>query len=131
MTRDELVSSREYWITKIQIELFHELEAYMKDNGVSRTQLAEKLGVTKGYISQILNGDFDHRISKLVDLALLMGKVPHIEYSDLQTFIRDDNSTDYKSQYAFKAIIRGNPTQRYSYRSDEEDKSRDADLLTA
>lgn len=80
MTRDELLNSREYWITKIQLDLFNQLESYMTDNNISRTQLAEKLGVTKGYVSQILNGDFDHKISKLVDLALAIGQVPVITY---------------------------------------------------
>jgi transcriptional regulator with XRE-family HTH domain len=90
MTRAELLSKREYWITQIQIDLYHELEAFMAANHINRTQLAERLGVTKGYVSQVLNGDFDHKISKLVDLALLMGKVPQVIYTDLGIQIKKD-----------------------------------------
>ena len=68
-TREELLSSKEYWIAKIQIDLFRQFEEYLKENKLNRTQLAEKLGVTKGYISQVLNGDFDHRISKFVEAS--------------------------------------------------------------
>ena len=115
MTREELISSREYWITKIQLDLFNQLEAYMKANNINRTQLADRLGVTKGYISQVLNGDFDHKISKLVDLALAIGKVPQIEYSGLQEFIATDHRIKTSSQFVFTAIIRGNQTQSLSY----------------
>ena len=90
MTRAEFLSHREHWITKIQLDLYSELKTYMDQNDINRTQLAERLGVTKGYISQVLNGDFDHKISKLVDLALLMTKVPEIRYPSLINIIIDD-----------------------------------------
>lgn len=87
MTREELINSREYWIAKIQLDLFNQLKNYMNANNLSQSQLAEKLGVTKGYISQILNGDFDHRISKLVELALAIGYVPVITYEKPEKFV--------------------------------------------
>jgi predicted XRE-type DNA-binding protein len=59
--------SSEYLLAKIQIELFNEVEAYILANGLNRVQFAGKLGVSKGYISQILNGNADHRlVHKLV-----------------------------------------------------------------
>jgi transcriptional regulator with XRE-family HTH domain len=90
MTRNELLSHKEYWLVGIQLDLYAQLEAYMKENGMNRTQLAEKLGVTKGYISQVLNGDFDHKISKLVELSLAIGLVPTISYKTLNDVLADD-----------------------------------------
>lgn len=40
-----------------------------------KSQLAEYLGVSKGYLSQLLNGDYDHRMSKFFELALAFGMV--------------------------------------------------------
>ena len=40
-----------------------------------KSQLAEYLGVSKGYVSQLLNGDYDHRMSKFFELALAFGMV--------------------------------------------------------
>ena len=80
MTREELITSPEYWIVDIQTKLYDALETYRKDKGLNRTQLAAKLGFSKGYISQILNGDFDHRISKLVELSLKIGMAPDLHF---------------------------------------------------
>lgn len=108
MTRDELLTSREYWIAKIQLDLFSQLDKYMVENTISRTQLAEKLGVTKGYVSQILNGDFDHKISKLVDLALAMGKVPKITYVDITQYTEEK-----PAQGTFRRVIQGGLQKLY------------------
>lgn len=90
MTREELLKSREYWIAKIQIDLFNLIENYRTNKKMTKTQLATELGVTKGYVSQVLNGDFDHKVSKLVDLALAFGKVPVLNFEDIKQYVEDD-----------------------------------------
>ena len=47
----------------------------MAETGRNKSQLAEYLGVSKGYVSQLLNGDYDHRMSKFFELALAFGMV--------------------------------------------------------
>ena len=98
MTRAELISSREYWIVDIQTKLFEALEGYRKGKGLNRTQLAAELGFSKGYISQILNGDFDHRISKLVDLSLKIGLVPEVNFRPLSKAVGRRKDTALKVQ---------------------------------
>lgn len=116
MTRAEFLSHREHWITKIQLDLYSELRTYMEENNINRTQLAERLGVSKGYISQVLNGDFDHKISKLVDLSLLMGKVPDISYPNLMGIIIDDMSRDYsESALSFNLTVNSDQNQRLDF----------------
>jgi transcriptional regulator with XRE-family HTH domain len=82
MTHEELLTTPEYWTTKIQIDLYRKVNQYLKDNHITRTELAKRLGVSKGYISQILNGDYDHRISKLVELSLAIGYIPHLVFEE-------------------------------------------------
>lgn len=92
MTREELIQSKEYWIAKLQVALFNEVEAYMKEHKLTRTQFADKLGVSKGYVSQILNGEADHRISKFIELTLSIGLVPSISFEDIKVFLqREEN----------------------------------------
>ena len=38
-------------------------------------------------MSQILNGDFDHKISKLIELSLAIEKVPFLKFENLQKCI--------------------------------------------
>jgi|GEM_PF-1576411 len=90
MTREELLKSPEYWTLEIQMKLYQVISDFMEKNNINRKHLADKLGFSKGYISQILNGEFDHRISKMVELALSVGKVPAIEFEDIDQIIIDD-----------------------------------------
>ena len=90
MEREELLKSNEYWITNIQIGLFEMIRKYLKESNLTKTQLAEKLGVTKGYISQILNGDGDHKISKLVELSLACNIAPVFSFVNLDEYVKKD-----------------------------------------
>lgn len=90
MTRNELLQSPSYWIAKIQIALFACAKKFMNETHRNRTQLAEYLGVSKGYASQVLNGEYDHRLSKLVKLALAFGYVPKVEFVPIDEVISED-----------------------------------------
>jgi transcriptional regulator with XRE-family HTH domain len=100
MKREELINSPEYWLAKIQIDLFNRVDKFMKENKLNRTNLAEKLGVTKGYISQILNGDADHRLSKIVELSLAIGLVPHIQFEKIEDEVALDTMDALVQKYA-------------------------------
>lgn len=92
MTRKELVKSNEYWMAQIQLNLFEMIENYRKKNNLNKTQLSAQLGVTKSYVTQILNGDFDHKVSKLVELSLAFGKVPVLQFIDHDKYIEKNKT---------------------------------------
>ena len=72
----------EFILTQLQNELYHELNAYMQKNELSKKQLADKLGVSASYISQVLNGRFNFTVMKLVELSLAIDKVPVIRLEE-------------------------------------------------
>ena len=80
MTRAEILSSPEYWISHIQIEVCRCADAFMKAHSMNRAQLADYLGVTNGAVSQILAGNYNCSLSKLVDIAIRLGYVPKIDF---------------------------------------------------
>ncbi len=84
ITYTELLTTPEYWVTKIQLDLSSMIKKYMETNKMSRTDLANKLGVTPKYISLILNGNFDHKLSKLVELSMAIDLVPQINYVPME-----------------------------------------------
>jgi transcriptional regulator with XRE-family HTH domain len=90
MTREELLKSKEYWMLEIQMQLHQEINKFMQNNNLNRKQLAEKLGVSKGYVSQILNGDFNHSMEKLVKLCLSIGIVPIVKFEKVIDIIVND-----------------------------------------
>jgi transcriptional regulator with XRE-family HTH domain len=90
LTREKLLKSDEYWKVQLQNDLYGIIEEYMKKNNLTRAALAEKLKVSKGYVTQILNGEFDHKISKLIDLSLICDKVPLTFYVDADEFVKND-----------------------------------------
>lgn len=90
MKRNELIISPEYITAKLQVELYDRAEQFMKETGKNRAQLAEHLGVSRGYVTQLLNGDYDHKLSKFVALALAFGFIPTIEFTPIDHWINND-----------------------------------------
>lgn len=95
MNRKEIISSPEYWIAKTQIDLYNCAENFMESNKMNRAQLAKHLGVSKGYVSQLLNGDYDHKLSKLAELSIAFGFVPKIEFQPIDEMLKEDQN-EYK-----------------------------------
>lgn len=89
-TFKELLRTDTYWITRIQNDLFNAVEDYLEKNKMTRTQFAQQMGVSKGYISQVLNGEFNHRLSKLIELALAIGKAPILDFEDLDEVVEKE-----------------------------------------
>jgi len=89
MEREELLRSKEYWTTTIQTALFEGVEKYLMETGMTKKQLAAKLGLStgKGYVKEALNGDFDHKLSKLVELLLACNIAPVINFVNLKDFV--------------------------------------------
>ena len=92
-TREELLSSPEYWFEDAQNELYRQVVVFMENELLNQTQLAKKLGVTKGYVSQILKGEFNYTLKKLIEISLAVGQVPKIEYVPITKVIEDDAKT--------------------------------------
>ena len=91
-SREELLRSPDYWFQDAQLELYKQVSDYMKREGINRTQLAERLKVSKGYITQILNGDFNYTLKKLIEVSLNIGVIPKLEFVDVDQAIQEDKT---------------------------------------
>lgn len=106
MNKEDLYRNEGYWTSKIQLDLYNQLDEYMRVNNLNRSELAKQLKVTKGYISQVLNGDFNHRISKLVELSLAINKIPYITFIDVNNEII--NASDGYSTKLWPVVVKNN-----------------------
>lgn len=108
--REDLLKTEEYWFETLQNEIYRIVSEYMEKEGINQTQLAEKLGVSKGYISQIMNGNFNYTLKKLIELSLAVNKAPSIDFKSLAEFINEDKQKrfdmKYQPYYGLKAHIR-------------------------
>ena len=94
--REELLKTEEYWFETLQNDIYRMLADYIREEGMNQTQLAEKLGVSKGYISQILNGNFNYTLKKMIQLSLALNRVPAFEFKNLEQYIQDDSQKRFK-----------------------------------
>ncbi len=98
MKREQLIRNKGYNVTTIQNELFRQITDYLNEKGITRTQFAKEIGVSKGYISQVLNGNFDFKLSKLVELSLAIEKVPEIDFKKIDEVL-NENIQNQSSQW--------------------------------
>jgi transcriptional regulator with XRE-family HTH domain len=101
LKQEELVKSPEYWLETMQNEIFRQVTSYLKDNHMTQTQLSIQLGVSKGYISQVMKGEFNYTLKKLIELSLAVGKAPVLSFKTLteinQSGQKEDDSSSTPS----------------------------------
>ncbi|MBI2968417.1 MAG: helix-turn-helix transcriptional regulator [Bacteroidetes bacterium] len=84
--KDELLKRPNYLLTTYQNEIYRKLVTYMTANNLSQKDVAEKLGVSNAYVSQIINGNFNFTLKKLIELGLMIGKVPALEFVEFEEY---------------------------------------------
>lgn len=94
-TREELLKTPEYWFEQAQNELYRQVTEFLQKEGINQTQLAERLGVTKSYISQVMKGEFNFTLKKLFELAVAVGKIPVITYKEIDQVVKEDSPSHY------------------------------------
>lgn len=97
--RDELLRTEEYWFETLQNDIYRMVADYIQKEGMNQTQLAEQLGVSKGYISQIMNGNFNYTLKKMIELSLALKKAPAFEFKNLEQYIQDDCQKRFEMEY--------------------------------
>jgi transcriptional regulator with XRE-family HTH domain len=99
ITREELLKTKEYWFETIQNEIYRQVEAYLRENNLTQSQFAEELGVTKGYVSQVLNGNYNATLKKLIELSLAVKIAPVFDFQNLNEYIKEDIQKRFEMQY--------------------------------
>jgi transcriptional regulator with XRE-family HTH domain len=98
LKHEELVKKPEFWLETIQNEIFRQVTDYLNDNNLTQTQFAKQLGVSKGYVSQIMKGEFNYTLKKLIELSLAVGKAPVIVFKPLAEIIPAENKEVYSPE---------------------------------
>src|SRR3990167_6727771 len=82
--REKINAARDtfdYRLEKILLQLGEDICLLMEQQGLSRTQLAERMGVSPAYITKILSGNPNLTIKSLLKLADAMCKELMLQFS--------------------------------------------------
>jgi len=116
-SKKEIIKSAAYWLAHLQIELYQQLKSYMESNNLNQNDMAKKLKVSKGHISQILNGDSNFTLKKLITLSLAIKKVPVIKFVSLSKYLSVEldiqhffDNIEYKSSKVILRLTVSNPS---------------------
>lgn len=74
--------------------------------------MSEQLGVTNGYDSQIMKGEFNYTLKKLIELSLAVGKVPVINFMPLAEIISTESEKVYSPELSPLNKV-AEPTENY------------------
>jgi len=106
LSRKELIQTPEYLHETIQNELYRQVKKYMDVEGLNQTQLAKKLGVSRSYISQILNGYFNFSLLKLIEISIKVGVIPVLNFVPVSEYLDEDEKLQkQKSESKLGKII--------------------------
>lgn len=62
-----------YWVTSLIVDFTEGLHKIMEVNGVSRSELARRLGVSPAYITKVLRGNVNFTLDSMVRLVRTAG----------------------------------------------------------
>ena len=128
ISREELYKTQEYWLERIQNDIFRMVHHYMEEKQLNQSALAKELGVSKGYISQIVNGNFNFSLTKLIELSITLGVAPKVNLEEsLQEYSADqERKLEYMNKRGFVSIQLNSSFTPYTLEVDQENKSDEA-----
>ena len=75
--------SSEDYLYKIAADFIRQLEQHMEQSSLNQSELAKKLGVTEGRVSQVINNPGNLTLKKVIEYARAVGlKVSVVAYND-------------------------------------------------
>ncbi len=67
---------------RLNAAISDEVRAYLQREKITQTELARRLGISKGYASKLLNSPSDTKLSTIASLAAAIGKEPMLVFTD-------------------------------------------------
>jgi|SRR6185295_2666342 len=75
----------DYWVAGAIVEFTESLVQEMERQGITRTELARRLGATPAYVTKILRGKVNFTLATMVRLARALGSDLHVQLGTVQT----------------------------------------------
>jgi transcriptional regulator with XRE-family HTH domain len=79
---EEAETSADYWTASPIFDFTEDLCRLMKEQGVSRAELARRIGTSRAYITRLLGGSANFTLGTMVKLAMALDGVVRIHIAD-------------------------------------------------
>lgn len=105
----EAESQAGYWIDGPITEFIEDLSRLMEEQGVTRAELARRMGTSRAYITKMLGGNANFTLLTMVKLAMVLDGAVHIHISDKRAVTRWRDKIPGKSNKAAKKAHKPQP----------------------
>jgi transcriptional regulator with XRE-family HTH domain len=85
---DEAQASPEAWVDGPIVEFTEDLCRLMEEKGLSRADLAKKLGTSRAYVTKLLGGNANFTLATMVKLAFALDGAIHVHIADKHAVTR-------------------------------------------
>lgn len=92
---DKLINNWEFSLKLFKMELTEKILSEMEKRNLNRSDLANVLGTSRAYISQLINGKNNLRLNTLFKLCFDLGIVPQISLNSRED-LNFEKSQEYK-----------------------------------
>lgn len=75
-------SSVDYWVDVPITEFVEGIHRLMEERGVSRAELARRLGTSRAYVTKLLGGNANFTLETMTKVAMALGAKVHVHVSD-------------------------------------------------
>ncbi len=81
MLKEKLKNDPLYLLEKKKIDITEQIWKIMEEEGISKSELAKRMGVSRGYITRILGGNTNFTLESLIKISMALKTDLQITFS--------------------------------------------------
>jgi len=95
----------DYWVEGVKIDFAEQMLAQMEELGISRTELARRLGTSPAYVTKILRGSTNFTLESMVSIARVLDceLLTHLHRKGSRSVWLEFKSTERSADHAAEA----------------------------
>ena len=78
----------DYWVNGPIVEFTEDVCVLMEKQGVSRAELARRLGTSRAYITKLLGGNANFTLETMTKVAMALGAAVHVHVAPQDAVVR-------------------------------------------
>ena len=84
----EAAQTVDYWVDGPIVEFTEDVCRLMDEQGVSRAELARRLGTSRAYVTKLLGGDANFTLETMTKVAMALGAAVHVHVAPQNATVR-------------------------------------------